>query len=67
MKVPRRIAVLAAREVKRLVAVAAKRAGREEERTRKQRPSFRPLTDSETEALLGDELLAALSGALRRA
>ena len=57
MKVSRRIAVVAAREVKWLVAVAAMRAALPE-RIRNQRPSFRPLSEAETEAILGGELLA---------
>ena len=65
MKVSRRIAVLAAREVKRLVALIAMRAAPPES-IRKQRPTFRPLSEAETEACLGGELLAALSGAPRR-
>ena len=66
MKVNRRIAVIAAREVKRLAAHAAMRAALPEG-IRKQRPSFRPLTEAETEALLGVELLAALSDMRSRA
>jgi hypothetical protein len=62
MKVSRRIAVIAAREVRRFVAMAAERATLPES-VRKQRPSFRPLSDAETEAFLGIDLLAALSGA----
>ena len=43
MKTSRRIAAIAAREIKQLVAMAAERVGREEDSIRKQRPSFRPL------------------------
>ena len=66
MKVSRRIAATAAREIKRLAAIAAERATLPES-VRKQRPSFRPLSDAETEALLGVELLPALSDVRRRA
>ena len=66
MKLSRRIAAITIREARRFAAVAAARAGRTAEPIRKQ-PSFRPLTDSETEALLGGELLAALSGVRRHA
>jgi hypothetical protein len=65
-KVSRRIVVIAAREVNRLADHAAERAVRAEG-TRSSRPSFLPLAEAETEALLGGELLAALSGARRRA
>ena len=65
MKTSRRIAAIAAREVKRLAAVAAERTARAE--SFHKQPSFRPLTEVEAEALLGVELLAALSGASRRA
>ena len=64
MKVNRRIAVVAAREVKRLAAIAAERAVRAE--SFHKQPSFRRLTDSETEAILGGRLWTALSGARRR-
>jgi hypothetical protein len=69
MKTSRRIAVIAAREIKRLVAQIAMRAAQAESTATCQvhltrsPPSFRPLTDSEAGALLGGELLAALSGA----
>jgi hypothetical protein len=64
MKVSRRIAVIAAREISRFVAVVAERAAQAESRGS---PSFRPLTEAEIEAILGGDLLAALSGARRRA
>ena len=67
MKTSHRIAAIAFREARRFAAIAAERAGRKPENSRKQRPTFRPLTDSEAEALLSDELLAALSDAHRRA
>ena len=66
MKVSRRIAVLAAREVERFAAHVAERAAPAES-IRKQRVSFRPLTAAEAEATLGGELLAALSDVCRRA
>ena len=59
MRVSRRIAVLAPREVKRLAAIAAERAAQAES-VRISRPSFRPLSEAETEAFLGIDLLAAL-------
>jgi hypothetical protein len=62
MRVSRRIAVIAGREVKRLAARAAMRASRKPESICAA-PSFRPLTAAEAEMLLGGELLAALSGA----
>ena len=43
MKTSRRIAAIAAREIKQLAAMAAERVGREEDSIRKQRPIFRPL------------------------
>ena len=64
MKISRRIAAIAAREVKRLAAIAAERAVRAEGFHKQ--PSFRPLTDTETEAILGGRLWTALSGARRR-
>jgi hypothetical protein len=60
MKTSRRIAVIAAREVTRLAAIAAERAAQAE--SIRAAPSFRPLTAAETEALLGGELLASLNG-----
>ena len=66
MKVSRRIAVLPAREVERFAAHVAERAAPAES-IRKQRVSFRPLSEGEAETLLGGELLAALSAAHRRA
>jgi hypothetical protein len=58
------------RQVKRLVAIAAERAVRAERRRCAEiraHSSFRPLTESETEAILGDNLLAALSDTRHRA
>ena len=65
-EVSRRIAVIAAREVRRFVVMASMRAGRRPESIRGSCPSFRPLTEAETEAYLGGELLAALSGVRRQ-
>ena len=65
--VRRRIATIIAIEVRRLAAIAAARAAQAAEGTRSSRPSFRPLSEAETEAILGDELLAALSGVRRHA
>ena len=67
MNVSFRIATIAAREVKRFASLAAERAGREADRIRDSRPTFRPLTAAEAEAMLGGELLAALSGVRRHA
>ena len=77
MKTSHRIAAIAFRKVRRFVAIAAERTGRTAEHSWKRTdgrnstvattlPSFRLLTDSETEALLGDDLLAALSGVRRQ-
>ena len=60
MKARRRIAIYIMIEVQRLAALVAKRAAQAES-MRKQRVSFRPLTEAEIEAYLGGELLAALS------
>ena len=62
-----RVAVIATREVKRFVAFAAKRASRDAEGIRKQRLSFRPLTEAETGDPGRVELLAASSGVRRDA
>jgi hypothetical protein len=51
MKTSRRIAAIAAREVKRLAAVAAERTARAE--SFHKQPSFRLLTEAETEVILG--------------
>jgi len=58
--------VIAVVEARRFLARAAMRAGRQPESTRTP-PSFRPLSEDETETLIGVELLAALSGARPRA
>jgi hypothetical protein len=60
MKISHRIAAIAAREVKRLAAIAAERTARAG--SFRKPPSFRPLTEAESEAILGVELLMALSG-----
>ena len=60
MRISRRIAVITARELKRFIARAAMRA--DALREHRAAPSFRPLTAAEAEAILGGELLAALSG-----
>jgi hypothetical protein len=62
MKVSRRIA---AREVSQLVAVVGAPAALPE--SSRAASSSWPLTDTETKAILGGELLAALSGASPRA
>ena len=70
MRTRRRIRVvtaIAAREAKRFAALVAMRAGREAASSLKRRPGFRPLTEAEAEAILGGELLAALSGVRRHA
>ena len=73
MKLSRRVAAIAAREIKQLVAQVAMRAAQAESTAACQvhltrsPPSFRPLTEAESEALLGGELLAALSGVRRHA
>lgn len=64
MKTSRRIALIAAREVRRLAAMAAERAVRAE--SFHKQSSFRPLTDSETKAILGGRLWTALSDARHR-
>ena len=58
MKVSRRVAVIASREVKQLAARAVMRAALPKG-VRKRRLSFRPLTEAESEAILGGELPAA--------
>ena len=62
--------VIAVVEAKRFLARAAQRAGRQAASSTYHNcdnaslpPSFRPLTDSETEAILGVRLWTALSGA----
>ena len=59
--------MIALREVKRFVALAAKRAGRDGEGISRQRLSFRPLTEAETGDPGRVELLAASSGVRRDA
>jgi hypothetical protein len=58
MNIRRRIAVVR-REVKRL---AAERAAEAE--SPRAAPSFRPLTEAETESILDDDLLASLTDVL---
>ena len=67
VKLSRRIAIIAAREVQRFVAAASERVAQAERAHGHKRPSFRPLTEAETEAMLGGELLASLSGVRRHA
>ena len=67
MRARRRITRILLIEVRRLAAHAAMRAAQAAEGNRSSRQSFRPLTAAETEALLGGELLAALSGVRGRA
>ena len=63
MKTSRRIAATAFREVRRFAARAAERSAQiDRAKMPRSTSSFRPLTEAESEALLGDELLAALSG-----
>ena len=54
-----RLRLIAAREARRFLALAAAREGRG-------KPSFRPLTATETEIFVGVELLAALENGCRR-
>lgn len=62
MKLRRRVAAIR-RQVERLAAIAAERAVQAEYVPRR---NLRPLSEAESEALVGAELLAALGGARRR-
>ena len=64
MRLSRRLRVHLAVETQRFAAIVALRAAQAES-IRKQRPSFRPLSEAET--LLAGELLAALSRVRRHA
>jgi hypothetical protein len=61
MNIRRRIAVVR-REVKRLAAIAAERAAQAQ--SPRAAPSFRPLTEAETESIFSDDLLASLTDVL---
>jgi hypothetical protein len=66
MKLRRRIVAAAHREIRRLAAITTARAAETENRLAA--VTFRPLTESETEAIVGADLLAqvaASAGALR--
>jgi hypothetical protein len=59
MKVRRRVVAVIRREVKRLATIAADRAVHA--RSVRAAPNFRPLTEGEAAAILGDALLAKLT------
>ena len=68
MKTSRRIARVVLIEARRLAAIVAKRSAQiDRAKMPRSTSSFRPLTEAESEALLGGELLAALSGVRRHA
>jgi hypothetical protein len=65
VKLRRRITAVARREIRRRAAIAAARAGEAENRAAG--ATFRPLIVSETEAIVGAELVAQVAAAAGRA
>ena len=66
MKTSRGIAVIAFREIRRFATITAERAAQiDRAKMPRSTSSLRPLSEAETEAILGGELLAALSGVRR--
>jgi hypothetical protein len=63
VKLRRCITAVARRAVKRLAAIATARAA---EASPRAGPSFRPLTESEAEAIVGAELLAQVAAGAGR-
>ena len=64
VKVLRLRIALIRREVKQLAAIAEKRAAEAE--SSRAAPRFRPLTETETETILGADLLAAVAAGTAR-